>query len=249
MNVMEFGNGNDETVVLIHPSLVTWDYFELVIPLLERDYHLFVPVLPGTDLSNNSEFTSVEQIASDLADCLLAKGITDIKAAYGCSMGGSIVLRMAADGRLAVRHYVMDGGITPYQLPWIATRLIALRDFCMLAAGKLGGEKLLVKAFSSTQYSEEDLRYVARMLKHCSYRTLWRTFDSCNNYRMPREPMRFAGTVHYWYAEKERKARDWDIKYMRKFVPDTVFKEFEGMDHGDMALFYPERMAKEIRQL
>lgn len=107
----------------------------------------------------------------------------------------------------------------------------------------------MVKAFSSTQYSEEDLRYVARMLKHCSYRTLWRTFDSCNNYRMPREPMRFAGTVHYWYAEKERKARDWDIKYMRKFVPDTVFKEFEGMDHGDMALFYPERMAKEIRQL
>ena len=36
---------------------------------------------------------------------------------------------------------------------------------------------------------------------------------------------------------------------MRVFVPDTVCKEFEGMDIGDMALFYPERMAKEIRQL
>jgi hypothetical protein len=89
----------------------------------------------------------------------------------------------------------MDGGITPYQLPWILTRFIAARDFGMMALGKLGGEKLIVKAFSSTQYSEEDL------------------------------------------------------KYMKKFVPDTVFKSFKGMDHGDMALFYPERMAQELLKL
>ena len=50
-------------------------------------------------------------------------------------------------------------------------------------------------------------------------------------------------------AEKERKARDWDLKYMKKFVPDTVFKSFKGMDHGDMALFYPERMAQELLKL
>ena len=54
---------------------------------------------------------------------------------------------------------------------------------------------------------------------------------------------------HIWYAEKERKDRDWDLKYMRKFVPQTVFREFAGMDHGDMALFQPERFAEEIRAL
>ena len=36
---------------------------------------------------------------------------------------------------------------------------------------------------------------------------------------------------------------------MKKFVPDTVFKSFAGMDHGDMALFYPEQMAKELSLL
>ena len=75
------------------------------------------------------------------------------------------------------------------------TWFIALRDFGMMALGKLGGEKVIVKAFSFTSYSEEDL------------------------------------------------------KYMKKFVPDTVFKSFEGMDHGDMALFYPERMAQELLKL
>ena len=39
------------------------------------------------------------------------------------------------------------------------------------------------------------------------------------------------------------------LKYMKKYVPDTVFKSFAGMDHGDMALFYPERMAQELSKL
>ena len=249
MNIHEFGTENSETILLIHPSLVMWDYFEYVIPYLSKRYHLLIPALPGYDLTDTSQFGSVEEIASELADDLLRARIRDVKAIYGCSMGGSIALRMALEGKVKAQHYILDGGITPYQLPWIMTRFIALRDFGMMAAGKLGGEKLLVKAFSSTDYTEEDMRYVANILRHCTYRTLWNTFDSCNNYQMPKKRMRFSGAVHYWYAEKERKARDWDLKYMRKFIPDTTFRQFRGMDHGDMALFYPERMAEEIRAL
>jgi len=246
MRILEYGGENRERVVLIHPSLVTWDYFENVIPLLETHYHLLIPVLPGYDLEDDSRFSSVEQIASELAEDLRQKGIQEVKTIYGCSMGGSIVLRIASDGKLRAQNYILDGGITPYQLPWILTRFIALRDFGMMALGKLGGEKLILKAFSSTQYSEEDLKYVAGMFRHCTYKTLWNTFDSCNNYQMPKKTMRFSGKIYYWHAEKERKARSWDLKYMKKFVPDTVFKSFEGMDHGDMALFYPERMAEEL---
>ena len=157
MRIYEYGKENPECILLIHPSLVTWDYFEYVIPLLEKHYHLLIPALPGYDLNDDAEFSSVEQIASELADDILRKGILEVKAIYGCSMGGSIALRMAADGKLKAKNYIMDGGITPYQLPWILTRFIAVRDFGMMALGKLGGEKLIVKAFSSTQYSEEDL--------------------------------------------------------------------------------------------
>ncbi len=249
MRIYEYGKENPECILLLHPSLVTWDYFEYVIPLLEKHYHLLIPALPGYDLNDDSQFSSVEQIASKLADEILKKGIKELKAIYGCSMGGSIALRMAADGKLKAKNYIMEGGITPYQLPWFLTRFIAVRDFGMMAIGKLGGEKVIVKAFSSTQYSEEDLKYVAKILRHCTYKTLWNTFDSCNNYKMPKKTMRFTGKVHYWYAEKERKARDWDLKYMKKFVPGTVFKSFKGMDHGEMALFYPERMAQELLKL
>ena len=133
-------------------------------------------------------------------------------------------------------------------MPWLLTRFIALRDFGMMAMGKLGGEKLMAKAFSSSDYTDEDYKYLAQILRHCSCKTLWNTFDSCNNYKMPKEALRFHGAVHYWYGEKEKKARDWDIKYMRKFVPDTEFREFPGIDHADLAFFHPEQFAEAIRR-
>lgn len=249
MKIYEFGKENKEVIVLIHPSVVAWDYFERVIPLLKKDHHLLVPALPGYDLTNSSGFTSVEKTASDLADQLIRNDIKEVKAVYGCSMGGSIALRMAADHKLKIRNCIMDGGITPYQLPRILTRFIALRDFAMMAVGKLGGEKLMIRAFSGSRYSEDDLKYISDVLNHCSYRTLWNTFDSCNNYRMPKRTMRFSGKIRYWYGEKERKARDWDIRYMKRFIPQTVFQEFKGMDHGDMAYFCPEILAEEIGKL
>ena len=61
MNIHEFGKENNEIILLIHPSVVKWDYFENVIPLLQEKYHLLIPALPGYDFENDSDFTSVEQ--------------------------------------------------------------------------------------------------------------------------------------------------------------------------------------------
>ena len=36
-------------------------------------------------------------------------------------------------------NVICDGAITPYQLPWIITRLIAIKDFLMISIGEIGG--------------------------------------------------------------------------------------------------------------
>lgn len=114
MNIHEFGRENPKTLLLIHPSVVKWDYFETVIPLLQRDYHLLVPALPGYDFENDSDFSGVEQIAAELNSRLQEKGYAELDAVYGCSMGGSVALLVALGQKIPIRHCIMDGGITPY---------------------------------------------------------------------------------------------------------------------------------------
>jgi hypothetical protein len=84
MKIHEFGTENENVFVLIHPSLVMWDYFENVIPLLEKHYHLVIPALPGYDPDSFSDYTSVEKIAKELGDWLLAHGHSEICGVYGC---------------------------------------------------------------------------------------------------------------------------------------------------------------------
>ena len=246
MTIHEFGKDNQETVLLLHPSAVMWDYFEYVIPLMQDRYHLIIPALPGYDEEAPGDFTSVEKIAAGLAHWLKAHGISGLSCIYGCSMGGSIVMRFLADNKIKVRAALVDGGITPYQLPWIATRFLAIRDFLMIYLGKLGGIKLLEKAFHTDEYSEEDLQYVAKVLAFMSPRTIWRTFESCNNYKMPKEIHTDCRHMEYWYTPAEKKAREWDIRYVRKYFPMARFRVFDDVGHGGLAALKPELLASEI---
>lgn len=249
VTIHEFGKENAENILLIHPSVVRWDYFEYVIPLLEKEYHLIVPALPGYDLENESDFTSVEQVADELNAWLKKNGYGRLYAVYGCSMGGSIALIVALGNMVQIDHCIMDGGITPYQLPWLITRLIAARDFAMVMLGKWGGVKLLEKVFSTDDYSKEDIQYAADVLKRSSRKTLWRTFDSCNNYKVPRPVPEVQTKIHYWYADGEEKERAWDIKYMKEKFPETEFKILPELKHAGLALLKPGLFADMIKGL
>ena len=246
MTVHEFGKENKKTVVLIHPSAVMWDYFEYVIPLLETKYHLVIPALPGYDKDCPGDFTSVENIAAELAEWLNSCGIKKLSCIYGCSMGGSVVTRFLADNRIKTDCAVIDGGIMPYRLPYIVTRLIAVKDFLLIFSGKLGGIKLIEKAFTSDEYAKEDLQYIADVLKMMSAKTIWRTFDSCNNHAMPADVKTGCGRIEYWYASTEKKARKGDLAYIKNVLPQTVFKEFEDIGHGGLAALKPGFLVDEL---
>ena len=250
MNIYEYGKGNKKTIILIHPAVVMWDYFEYVIPCLEKFFHVIVPALPGYDRKKpNEDFTSVEIIADELAEVLLKNKIEVIDLLYGCSMGGSIVLRMISGKKITIKNAICDGGITPYNLSRILTRLIAVRDFLLILLGKIGGIGLLKKVFSTDEYSDNDLKYIAAVLNFMSCKTIWRTFESCNNYTMPKKIPLFKGTLEYWYGDKEEKDRAWDIEYVKNTFPNTEFVRLRNRGHASMAPLYPKEMAERIISL
>lgn len=249
MTIHEFGKENDKIIVLVHPSIVMWDYFEYVIPLMEKKYHLIIPALPGYDPYVKNDFSSVEEISAELEEWLIKKDYKNVECIYGCSMGGSIITRMLADNSLNIRCAVIDGGITPYQLPWIITRLIAIKDFLLIYAGKIGGAKLLENAFSTDELSEEDVQYAAKVLKMISSKTIWRTFESCNNYSMPEDIHSDCKYIEYWVAEKEIKDRKLDVSYIKQHFPQTVFRKIKDVGHGGLAPFNPKKFVRGIERV
>lgn len=244
MTIHEFGQEHQECLLFLHASCTAWDFYEESVQLLAQRYHVIVPAMPGHDLTTDEDYTSVEQIAETLENWLLERGYR-VRGLYGLSMGGSIAIRLLANGTIRFNKAVIDAGITPYQLPWLVTRFIALRDFLMVELGK-HSRKMLELAYPPEKYGAEDLDWMERMLKHMSARTIWRVFDSCNNYSMPK-PVPVPDTeIQYWYGSLEKKARAWDIDYVKKNFPGTKFVEISGVDHAEYALLYPAEFARRL---
>ena len=71
------------------------------------------------------DFTSVEQTVDAVISYLKSCGISQLDGVYGCSMGGACLTRMLALGEMPIGRAIIDGGITPYQMPVIERSNIA----------------------------------------------------------------------------------------------------------------------------
>lgn len=247
MNIYEFGPENDKSLVMIHGACMSWDMFQASIDELKEDFHIFAVAVPGHDLTTDEEFTTVEDIADRIETELISRGLHEIDVLYGLSMGGGFVIRMLADNRLRVDHAVIDAGITPYELPRPITRLILLRDFLMTEWGK-HSKKALSLAFPPEKYTQEGIDYMHKVMRHMSARTIWRVFDSTDNYAMPTTFPHLDTRIEYWYGREEKKARKLDIAWVKKHIPGVHFREIQGMDHGQYALMQPKQFAEDLRR-
>nr|MCR5774182.1 alpha/beta hydrolase [Lachnospiraceae bacterium] len=89
----------------------------------------------------------------------------------------------------------------------------------------------------------------AKVLDMISARTIWNTFDSCNNYSMPADVHTDCLNIEYWVAEKEVHDRRWDVAYIRKIFPHTIFRKIDNVGHGGLAPFNPEKFVRGIRNV
>ncbi|WP_154253407.1 MULTISPECIES: alpha/beta hydrolase [unclassified Eubacterium (in: firmicutes)] len=247
ITVHEFGKENSSVIVMLHPLGVWWDIFSYVIPLLEKDWRLVIPAMPGHDPDRPElDFTSVEEIEEQVTYWLTEHGLDHVSCLYGCSMGGGLVTRMLASHRIETDCAVIDAGITPYQLPKPFTWVIGARDWLIMELGKHMSVKALGGMVDTSKYTMEDLQYIKRVFSGMSSRTIWRAFYSANNYSMPDPVPKLSCPVRYWYGDAEKKARKWDIAYIKKVFPDTVFVEHKGQDHAEYFLLHPEDFCREL---
>ena len=243
----EFGKQNSDVIVMFHPLGVWWDVFDRVIPILERRFHLVVPAVPGLDPDRPElEFTSIEEIEEQIETWHIGHGHQHDVCLYGCSMGGSLTIRMLARGVIGPRCAVIDAGITPYRMPKAFTYLIGARDWCALEFAKHVGVRMLNSFTDTSRFTRDDLLYVKEVLSGMSSKTIWRAFYSTNNYSMPKAVFHPPFPVQYWYGEAERAARKRDIAYMKKTFPDTVFWENKGQDHAEFFTLHPDEFCDHL---
>ena len=250
MKVYAFGEENAPVILLLPGTCCHWKgNFGHVIPLLSDEYRVLCVSYDGFDETERTEFPTMLEETAKIEDYLKVNCGGHIRAAYGCSLGGACLTRLLALGELPVKRAIIDGGITPYQLPYLIRKLLLARDMLSfkLAANN---RKILEAAFPPERFTlpghdpKKEYDAIEAYLKTYSDQTIRNIFWSGNNYVLPKTPAKIGTKITYWYGDEEKKDRRSDIRFIKHYFPQARIHGIPKMAHAELVMIYPEEFCR-----
>ena len=93
MRFQEYGLNKKDAVLLLHGGGLSWWNYREVAELLQREYHIILPILDGHAGSDRS-FTTIEENASEIISFIDEHLNGSVMLIGGLSLGGQILLEM-----------------------------------------------------------------------------------------------------------------------------------------------------------
>lgn len=247
--ILEHGQDRPRTLLFLPCTAEPTWAFAGAVEALAENWHIFQVVYEGHEPEYPGDFVSVEQTVAEITAELKARGLSQLDAAYGCSLGGACLTRLLALGELPVGRAIIDGGITPYQLPFLLRKILLLRDILgfKLAAGN---RSILEAAFPPERFtipghdSRKEYDAIEAYLKTYSNRTIRNIFWSGNNYALPPIPAKSAAKITYWYGDDEKKDRKADIRFIKHYFPQARIHGIPKMAHAELVMIHPEEFRR-----
>jgi pimeloyl-ACP methyl ester carboxylesterase len=93
MKFKEYGDTNNDTIMLLHGGGLSWWNYREEAKKLQESHHIIIPVLDGHSDSDR-KFTSIEDNAQEIIDYITSNYNGHIRLIGGLSLGGQILLEI-----------------------------------------------------------------------------------------------------------------------------------------------------------
>ena len=251
MKIYPFGDENAPVLLLLPGTCCHWKgNFGHVIPLLERDFRVLCVSYDGFDETERTEFPTMLEETAKIEDYIKTHCGGHIRAAYGCSLGGSFVGLLAARGNVHMDYGILgssDLDQTRKLTAKLQTELLLPLIYPLIRDGSFKS-RFLQKRMAKR--SEEMGEYVKAFMGMFGGTRPYVTMRSCKNQfyydlitPLP-DKLDVPGTqIHIFYAlkmgEKYRK------RYEQHFAQPVIHEQ--DMQHEELLACHPEAWAQLVK--
>ena len=244
MHITEYGAEHAQTLLFLPCTAEPVWAFSAAVTLLARRWHVFQVSYDGHEPAYPGDFLSVEQTVAEITLWLRSRGITRLDAAYGCSLGGSVVSLLVSRQNIHIDHAIIGSSDMDQAPKWLAKLETALvmPIFYPLITGQGGGlmkkvfEKKMNNGQDSTDYMQ---RFMELMGQGSGVDFSFISKESMKNqfctdlYTKVGEHIRVPGTtIHVFYALKM--GEKYRARYLKYFA-DPDICEYD-LQHEELLL-------------
>ena len=227
MKVYTFGDGSKPSIMLFPGTCCYWKTnFGHVLAGLQQHFTTMVVSYSGFDDTENSTFVSELDEVEKIEAYIKAHCGGKIFAAYGCSLGGSVVSLLVSRQNIHIDHAIIGSSDMDQAPKWLAELETALvmPIFYPLITGQGGGlmKKVFEKKMNNGQDSTDYMQHFMELMgKNSGIDFSFISKESMKNqfctdlYTKVGEQIRVPGTtIHVFYALKMgEKYRERYLKY------------------------------------
>ncbi|MBO7458504.1 MAG: alpha/beta hydrolase [Paludibacteraceae bacterium] len=243
MNFQIFGNEKAPTLLLIPGLGVSYEIFLPLIRLMEDKFRIIAAEVDGFTLGKHTRFTSVDDQAAQVIECIKVNYNGRLDCAYGLSLGGKILSRILERNEIVIDHAILDAAPLLPLPNWLVNPLRYYQAANVWTCYHWTGFWKFI--FHS--------HYFDVLLDEC--RKTWpyggkqAVLDGYKSVYTNKLKSISGKDIHFWYGTKEAFVAKPQAKHLLTLYPNAQVQIFDGMNHGQLLVDHPDEVAKRITDI
>ncbi|MBR3840539.1 MAG: alpha/beta hydrolase [Erysipelotrichales bacterium] len=241
MKIVEYGEKNADIIILLHGGGLSWWNYREVAELLQKDYHVVIPILDGHS-GSDKPFISIEDNASEIIEHIDEKYNGSVALIGGLSLGGQILIEILSQRSDICKIAIIESALI---IPMKMTHYL-VKPMMEMSYGLIKQEW-----FAKLQF--QSLRIKCEL-----YDEYYR--DTCN---ITKENMISFLSANSWYSIKENIANTQAKVFvvvgqkegakmirsaykLNKMIPNSILEIKNEMCHGEYSINYAKEYASKV---
>ena len=253
MKAYSFGEENSPVILLLPGTCCHYkSNFGKVIPLLQKNYHVVCVNYDGFDETENTEFSTMIEETEKIEKYIKENFGGHIRAAYGCSLGGSFVGLLVSRQNVRINCAILGSSDLDQSSGFSAklqTNLLMPLIYPVIRDGKFKS-RFLQKRLEKR--AEEMGEYVNAFMEMLGGARPYVTAKSCKNQfcsdlvtPLP-DKIDVTGTeVHVFYALKM--GEKYRARYLKHFARPIIHEQ--DLQHEELLACYPEKWTRLVESI
>ena len=244
MKFKEYGNKNNNTIMLLHGGGLSWWNYREIAEKLQNKYHIILPILDGHSDSDRS-FTSIEDNAQEIIDFVKNNCGGHIHLIGGLSLGAQILLEILSRKKDICSYAIIESALV---IPMNTTHKLIKPTFSM-SYGLISKKWFSKLQFNSLRIKKELFDEYYRDTCKIGKEDMIAFMEANSKYEIKSSLKDTDAKVVVVVGDKERAIMKKSAQKIHQTISGSDFLTLPNYYHGDFSINHPQEYVDMLNKI